>query len=172
MCWLCFHTLNLSPPSSSCLEPDCFNLLFALKCPSVLHFLKHRTPCKPDAANLALLAWCTFRPHGEWRNHFFNVTVWYCTQNRDKWSGHTILADCVGIHTATSAAVSAADTPNTPDLLSSCLTALLWIAHTHEVVGQTLISTYMNNQIDKWCVYRLFIRGRSTRKTSAWIYTL
>lgn len=65
MCWLSFHTLNPSPALSGCLEPDCSNLLFDLKCPSVLLFLRHHTPCIPAVAHPALLTWCRFCPPGE-----------------------------------------------------------------------------------------------------------
>ena len=111
MCWLCFHTLNLSRPSSSCLEPGCFNFLFALKHPSVPLFLKQHTPCMPDTAKLALLTWCMFWPHGEWRNHFFNVTVRETVHRTDTNEVDTPFSQTVQVSTQTSAAVSATDTP-------------------------------------------------------------
>lgn len=53
MYWLGFLRLSLSPSPPSCLEPDCFTLLFAVQCP-VLLFSKHPTPCQ---MLLVLLCW-------------------------------------------------------------------------------------------------------------------
>lgn len=77
-----------------------------------------------------------------------------------------MLPNCVGIHTETSAAVSATDTLNTsgqnrPSHVSEPCCELLRCG----IVGQVLICSYLNNQIDKSCIYRLFMCGSSVGKT-------